>query len=147
MQRVVVLVLILAATACAPIIRTHGYVPARSDIEALIPGVDTKNTIADTIGRPSDTGLRDGRSWYYVSNTVSNYLFLDPEVLDRTVLALDFDDDGVLEAVNQYGLEDGQVIELTTRVTPTDRRRRNILDQLFGNIGSITPPLPGQGSL
>lgn len=147
MRPVLTLVVILALGACEPIVRTHGYVPSRSNIEALVPGVDTKLSVADAIGRPSDIGLRDGQSWYYVSNTVSNYMFLEPETLERTVLALDFDGDDVLTGVNEYGLEDGQVIELTTRITPTDRRRRNILDQLFGNIGSITPPLPGQGGL
>ena len=114
------------------------------DLDALVIGADTKLTVEDTVGRPSDTGLRDGDSWYYVANTVSNFLFFEPEIIDRTVLALDFDPDGILQNVSEFGLQDGRVVELTTRVTPTDRRRRNLLSNIFGNIGNVgRAPVPG----
>ena len=135
---------LVAVTACAPIVRQHGYVPTMGDRDALVVGADTKLTVEDTVGRPSDTGLRDGDSWYYVENTISTFLFFEPEVTDRTVLALDFDADGILQNISEFGLEEGRVVELTTRVTPTDRRRRNVLSNIFGNIGGFgNVPLPG----
>ena len=134
----------MALAGCEAIVRQHGYVPTMRDLDALVIGADTKLTVEDTVGRPSDTGLRDGDSWYYVANTVSNFLFFEPEIIDRTVLALDFDPDGILQNVSEFGLQDGRVVELTTRVTPTDRRRRNLLSNIFGNIGNVgRAPVPG----
>ena len=132
----------LSLAACAPMLRTHGYLPSKAETDALIIGIDTKATVEDAVGRPQDMGMRDGDSWYYVENTMSTYLFFAPEVAERTVLTLDFDPDGVLSAKTTYGLQDGQVVDLVTRITPTDRRRRNLLNQIFGNIGAVTPPLP-----
>jgi hypothetical protein len=41
--------------------------------------------------------------------------------------------------VNRYGLEDGRVIDLATRTTPTFGRELTVLQQLFGNIGNFDP--------
>ena len=88
----------LSLAACAPMLRTHGYLPSKAETDALIIGIDTKATVEDAVGRPQDMGMRDGDSWYYVENTMSTYLFFAPEVAERTVLTLDFDPDGVLSA-------------------------------------------------
>jgi len=122
--------------------RVHGFVPSKSDLDQIVVGADTKLSIEEIAGQPSDTGLRDENTWYYVSSTVRNFMFLEPKVVDRTVLAMDFDDDGVLMAISEYGLEDGRVIDLETRITPTDRRRAGILSVLFGNLGGPRLALP-----
>lgn len=135
--------LLILITGCAPIMRSHGYVPDQSDLELILVGADTKASIEETIGRAADTGAFDGDTWYYVESTVKDFLFFAPEVVERRVLELEFDSNDVLTAMNEYGLEDGRVVNLQTRVTPTDGRRTNILNRLFGNIGAVTPPLPG----
>ena len=130
--------------ACSPVQRSHGYLPSQSDLDSLIVGVDSRAIVEETLGRPQNVGLGEGQSWYYVENVVSTFAFLAPEVTERTVLALDFDADGILSGINRYGLEDGQVVNLVTRITPTDRRRRSLLNQIFGNVGaSPLPPIQG----
>ena len=37
----------------------------------------------------------------------------------------------------EYGMEDGRVIDLETRTTPTLGRELTILEQLLGNLGTI----------
>ena len=49
-----------------------------------------------------------------------------------------FDQNDVLASVTEYGLEDGRVIDLETKTTPTYGRQLTILEQAFGNIGVIT---------
>jgi len=128
---------------CAPIERTHGYVPIQSDLDLLLIGADTKGSVEETIGRAADTGTFESDAWYYVESTVKTFLYFEPEVVERRVMEFEFDSNDVLTAINQYGLEDGRVINLQTRVTPTDGRRTSVLQNLFGNIGAIAPPLPG----
>lgn len=128
--------------ACSPTSRVHGFVPDQAELDDLLIGVDTKSTIADTIGTPADSGLREDRAWYYISSTVETFAFNAPEVVARQVIVFDFDRDGVLTNIGRYGLEDGRVVNLQTRVTPTDNRRTSILAQLLGNVGQISLPLP-----
>jgi len=133
----------LLLTACAPIMRVHGYVPVEADLQSLAVGADTKASVEDLLGRPSDTGVLEGNSWYYVETTVKTLMFLEPEVIARRVLVLDFDRNNILREVGEFGLEDGRMVNLQSRVTPIDGRRSSILQNLFQNVGAITPPLPG----
>ena len=36
--------------------------------------------------------------------------------------------------IERYGLEDGRIINLTTRTTETGGRELGVLEQLFGNL-------------
>ncbi len=135
-------VLILIA-GCAPTLRTHGYVPVQSDLDLILVGADSKASVEDTIGRAADTGTFDSDAWYYVETIVKEFMFFAPEVTERRVMEFEFDRNDTLTAINEYGLEDGRVINLQTRVTPTDGRRTSVLRRLFSNIGAIAPPLPG----
>lgn len=126
--------LVLALTACAPTIRVHGYVPSPTDIAKVRPGVDTVETVTEALGRPAAGGLLQDTAWYYVQSTVENYTYHAPRVIDRTVLAVTFSDQGVVRTVARYGLEDGRIVNLTTRTTETGGRTMSVLEQLFGNL-------------
>ena len=129
----------LALGACAPTSRLHGYVPSPSDVSRIRPGIDTAETVQEILGRPSSAGLLRDQSWYYVQSTIENYTYNPPRVVDRTVLAVNYAPSGVVRDVQRYGLEDGRVINLTTRTTETGGRSLGVLEQLFGNLLNIDP--------
>jgi outer membrane protein assembly factor BamE (lipoprotein component of BamABCDE complex) len=135
----------VALAACAPTTRVHGFVPSEADVSRITPGIDTMATVEQILGRPASSGvLRDG-AWYYVQSTVQSFAFNPPRVVDRTVLAVSFDAEGRVAGIDRYGIEDGRVINLTTRVTETGGRRIGILQQLFGNIVNIDPAAVAEG--
>lgn len=132
--------------ACAPTTRIHGYVPSQADVARITPGVDDIFSVEESLGRPSSSGLLQEGAWYYVQSTVSTFAFNAPEVVDRTVLAVNFDQNGIVTGIDRYGIEDGRVINLTTRTTDTGGRQMGVLEQLFGNLLNIDPAsLAGQG--
>ena len=47
---------------------------------------------------------------------------------------MQFGQNGVVRGVARYGLEDGRIINLTTRTTETGGREMGVLEQLFGNL-------------
>ncbi|MGF1447533.1 MAG: outer membrane protein assembly factor BamE [Pikeienuella sp.] len=124
--------------SCAAVMRTHGYTPIPEALARIEPGVDTRASVQTKIGRPSHTGVVDERGWYYVSSTVEHFTFYEPEVVERKVVAVTFDETDLVEAVNIYGLEDGRVINLATDTTPTYGRQLTIVEQIIGNIGNVT---------
>lgn len=140
MKRASVLAIVLAlglATACAPIIRTHGFKPTPEALARVEAGVDTRGSVRRKIGRPSATGVFDDRGWYYAYTVVEHFAFYEPEVIERTVVAIEFDERDVVASVNSYGMEDGRVIDLATRTTPTHGRELTIIEQLIANLGAI----------
>lgn len=124
-------------SACAPTSSVHGYVPSPPDVARIRPGVDTAETVQEVLGRPSSAGLLQDSAWYYVQTTIENYTYNPPRVVDRVVLAVNYDANGVVQDIESYGLEDGRVINLTTRTTETGGRTLGVLEQLFGNLLNI----------
>ncbi|QDL93369.1 outer membrane protein assembly factor BamE [Paroceanicella profunda] len=124
----------MAVSGCSPTYRGHGYAPKPEELSAIVAGQDTKSSVRTKIGRPGTQGLVSGDAWYYVGSTEKEYLFYAPEVIDRTVVVVLFDDQGTVQNVRQFGLEDGKVIDLVTRTTPTYGKELNVAQQLLGNI-------------
>ena len=91
-------------------------------------------SVEEILGRPSSAGVLRDSAWYYVQSTIENYTYNPPRVVDRTVLAVSFDQRGVVRDIERYGLEDGRIINLTTRTTETGGRELGVLEQLFGNL-------------
>jgi len=124
--------------ACSTIDRNHGYVPVDEDLDQIIVGVDTKETVADAVGRPSTAGILADGGWYYVKSSFRAYGFREPKEIDREVVAISFDGDGVVENIERFGLEDGRVVAISRRVTDSNIKGVSFLRQLFGSIGNFT---------
>lgn len=123
--------------ACSPVVSRHGYVPIEEDLEGIVAGIDTRGSVRRKIGRPGMGGLFNDDGWYYVSTTIERRAFYAPEVVDRQVIVVSFDDVGIVTGVNRFGLEDGRVVDLETRTTPTYGQQLTVLQQLLGNFGAI----------
>lgn len=128
--------LAMAVTACSEVIRNHGYIPIQEDLDSLTVGVDTRGTVEDLVGKPSTSGVLAGGDWFYVGSTVRHFGWKKPQEVDREVLALRFDGD-TLANVERFGLEDGQVVTLSRRVTETTVRDVTFIRQIIRNFGRI----------
>ena len=124
----------LLAAGCAPTVQVHGYVPSEADLSRVRPGSDDVGSVEETLGRPSSNGILRDSAWYYVQSTIQNYTYHAPAVIDRKVVAVSFDQRGVVTGIKRYGLQDGRVIDLETRTTGTGGREMGIVEQLFGNL-------------
>lgn len=100
-------------------------------------GRDTKDEVAETVGRPTSTGILDTGGWYYVQSRFRQYGYRDAVEVDREVVAISFTDAGTLRNIERFGLEDGRVIRLSRRVTEGNVQGIGFLRQLFGNIGNF----------
>ena len=131
--------LALALVGCSPQVTVHGYVPPPEELETIEPGVDTTLSIEERIGRPSSSGLlRDG-DWYYIQTTMEQLTYNPARPTDRQVVAISFDDDGVVTDVQSYGLQDGRIVNFSPRVTETGGQRQNTLRQIFAGLLNVNP--------
>ncbi|MCM2562429.1 outer membrane protein assembly factor BamE [Lutimaribacter sp. EGI FJ00015] len=128
-------VLILAG--CSSVYRNHGYVPNDEDLSQIVVGVDTRDTVADVVGSPSAGGVLDSSGYYYISSRVRHFAYRRPEVVNREVLAISFDEAGVVSNIERFGLEDGQVVPITRRVTETGDTSNAFLQQLLRSLGNF----------
>lgn len=132
-------VAVLSLTACSAIYRKHGYVPTEEQLAEVVVGVDTKDSVAETIGVPSSSGvLRDG-GYYYVSTLMRTRGAGASKPISRSLVAVSFDSQDVVSGVERYSLEDGRVIPLERRVTDSSIEDKTFLRQLLGNLGNFNP--------
>ena len=136
--RIVCTVLAMAAlAACSNIDRKHGYVPEDTDLNQIVVGVDTKETVADIVGQPTAAGILADSGWYYVASKFRAYGLRERKEVDREVVAISFASDGTVSNVERFGLQDGQVIAISRRVTDSNIKGVSFLRQLFGSIGNF----------
>ncbi|MEM0946698.1 MAG: outer membrane protein assembly factor BamE [Pseudomonadota bacterium] len=124
-------------SACGATFQNHGYVPADEVLQNVVVGVDTRDTVASAIGSPGVSGIVDDSGWYYVRSRYRNFAFYAPEEIDRQVLAISFDANGVVTNIERFGLERGRVVPLSRRVTTSNTQGIGLLRQAFGNLGQI----------
>ena len=125
--------------ACTPIYTNHGFVPDDKDLASITTGVDTRETVGAFLGRPSVEGLVGDGEWFYVRSQWKTLGAKAPKEVDRQVLAITFDEKGVVTNIERFGLEKGEIVAISRRVTTEPIKGRNALAQIFGNIGRLDP--------
>ena len=127
----------LALAGCTRVRDHQGYMLDESLVTAIQPGVDNRESVAGTLGRPTFVGQFDQRDWYYVSRDTRQLAFNMPRPSAQTVLHVRFDEAGNVVSVERTGLELVANIEPTSEKTPTLGRERSLFEELFGNIGAV----------
>jgi len=129
---------LIGATACSPIIRNHGYIPVAEELALIQVGVDTRDSVIAAVGPPTSGGVLDGSGMYYVASKFRHFGAIAPQEIDREVLAISFDAAGTVTNIERFGLEDGNVVVLSRRVTDTGVRDSTFVRQLLGSLGRVS---------
>ena len=139
MTRQAALVIALGAAlftaSCSPVYRNHGYIPTDEDLALVAVGTSTREDVATAVGRPASSGLLEGGDWYYVGSRWKYFGARAPQEIDRQVVAVTFNEAGVVDNVERFGLEDGRVVVLSRRVTKSSVRSLGLIRQLMGSLG------------
>ena len=136
-----------AFVSCAPDVEQRGNLPNPDKLAEIHAGRTTKDEVAKILGTPSSVSIfNNDKSWYYVSRRTSQTAFFDPDVLDQQVYIVNFDDQGVVKAVDHKVMEDGKEITPVARATPAPGRELSFLEQLIGNLGKFNGSGGGGGS-
>jgi outer membrane protein assembly factor BamE (lipoprotein component of BamABCDE complex) len=126
----------LALAGCAETLTKHGHHFRENDVQQINTGM-SQEQVRLTLGTPSTTSTVGGGAFYYISSTEAQASFLTPRLTDRQVVAVYFDQGGLVERVANYGIKDGKVFDFISRTTPASGARdEGLLRSLFRNLGS-----------
>ncbi|MDF1854744.1 outer membrane protein assembly factor BamE [Pseudooceanicola sp.] len=124
--------------ACTPIYRDHGYVPIDEELAQIVVGKDNRQSVLEKIGEPATGGLLEDSGYYYIHSRMRTIGPRRPEVIDRQVVAISFNQRGLVSNVERFGLKDGNVVPLSRRVTSSSAANKGFLRQLLGNLGRFS---------
>jgi len=141
MMRVLTLTIAVSALAltsgCTRVRAQQGYIADESLIGTIRPGVDNRDSVQRTLGRPTFAGQFDSGDWYYISRQTRQIAFVNPRPTQQMVLRVRFDARGNVAAVDRTGLEKVASINPLGAKTPTLGKDRSFFEELFGNIGQV----------
>lgn len=135
----------VTVAACATRVDTHGNLPDPDRMAQVKPG-KTQAEVQQLIGSPSSIAAFDRKTWYYISQRNETFAIFKPEVDARHVVVIRFDDKGVVEAVDNLGLEEAKNIKPVERVTPTAGNELTVIEQMLGNFGRFNKKGSGMPS-
>jgi outer membrane protein assembly factor BamE (lipoprotein component of BamABCDE complex) len=131
---------------CSGYRERRGFVMDQELASSIQVGVDNKESVSKTLGRPTFTGQFNENEWYYVSRDTNAIAFRLPRVTEQTVLRVRFDAAGNVASVDRTGKEQIASIDPYNKSTPTLGRNKGFFEEIFGNIGVVNGGgLPGSG--
>ena len=127
----------IALSGCARV-RTHqGYLVDNMLVDSIQPGIDNRQSVEGTLGRPTFVSQFGTLDWYYVSRDMRQLAFANPKPKEQTVLRVRFDTAGNVVGIDKAGLDKVAEISPKDGKTPTLGRERSFFEDIFGNIGAV----------
>ena len=125
----------MSISGCSDRLQSHGNIPNQEIVKSIRIGTTNRVQVSEMLGTPSARATFDQESWYYVGTRTKKSAFLKEKVLDRKVLVIRFNKQGVVQRVQHLSKRDGREIKIVDRKTPTKGKELTILEQLLGNVG------------
>ncbi len=131
-------------TGCAGIQDHRGFVLDKELASGIQVGIDNKESVTKTLGRPTFTGQFNSDDWYYLSADTKTVAFRSAKTIDQDLLHIRFDPAGNVASINRTDESTIVAIRPSGDKTPTLGRKRSFFDELFGNIGVFNSGALGQ---
>ncbi len=132
------LLLILIFTGCTTI-EKKGYNFELSDSHLIREGVSNQDMIIKLMGSPTfitdDSGQKE--LWIYFSEDVKKFLFFKPKILERKIMVISFDQNGISSKINYYDLNNQTNLSFESDYTKVQSTKQGFWSQIFDNIGQV----------
>jgi outer membrane protein assembly factor BamE (lipoprotein component of BamABCDE complex) len=135
---------VAGCTTSRQMMNNQGYIADEELAASVQPGVDNRESVEKALGRPTLISQWTDDSWYYVSRNTKQLAFARPTPQSQRVLIVHFDKAGNVTNVERRGMEQVATISPNKDKTPTLGREASMLEDLFGNIGTVGS-MPGGG--
>ena len=128
------LLTLTAASACTPVASQHGNLLQDYQIEEVNVGQHTRSDVLRILGSPTTQSTFNPNIWYYIGQETEKYGILDHEIKNERILAVTFNDKGIVDSVAPMDGERQNIPYARTK-TPTHGNELTLMQQLLGNLG------------
>ena len=134
-----VLILLLLLSNCQrnPVIKTHGVPFLDKKQRNLTIEKSNKNDVKEALGHPSTVATFDNSIWIYIERTRTRgkLLKFGQNITNKSnVLALEFNEYGILSKKNFYNIKQINEINFTEDTTETITRKKNFVYSFLSSL-------------
>ncbi|AGA64354.1 Outer membrane lipoprotein OmlA [Liberibacter crescens BT-1] len=122
-----------------------GYIVDEQSLQLVSNGSSREHVLA-SLGTPSTTATFDTEVFYYISQKRSQPLaFMKANIKNQSILAIYFNNRGVVTQISRYTLKNGKVFDMISRTTPTGGKDLTFLQKFLqlGENKSFGSGIPG----
>jgi len=143
MHKIIIILIFLLLSNCQrnPVINTHGVPFLDTKQKNLIIKKTNKNDVKKILGHPSTVGIFDNSIWIYIERTRTRgkLLKFGQNVTSKNnVLALEFNEYGILIKKDFYNKDQINKINFTKNTTDTITREKNFV---YSFLSSLRPKI------
>lgn len=137
---------LVGVSGCTQFRAHQGFIMDRTLSDSIVAGIDNRESVEKTLGRPTFMGQFGTQDYYYFARDTRQLAFASPRPVQQSVLHIQFDQAGNVTSVQRTGLENVARLSPEGDKTPTLGRHRTLLQDIFGNIGAVNGASgPGAG--
>jgi outer membrane protein assembly factor BamE (lipoprotein component of BamABCDE complex) len=126
--------LTLLASACAPIVESHGNAVEEEDLARVVPGQTGRAEVRQILGTPTSVSTFDDNLWYYTGETTHTTAFFAPDVVQRDIYEIRFGEDGKVADITHVDQTAASEVEPVERTTVTRGRRYTLFEQMVSTF-------------
>ena len=139
MHNIIIIAILLLLSNCQrnPVINTHGVAFLDKKQKNLIIDKTNKNDVKKVLGYPSTVGTFDNSIWIYIERTRTrgNLLKFGQNITDKNnVLALEFNEYGILTKKDFYNKNQINKINFTNDTTETITREKSFVYSFLSSL-------------
>jgi outer membrane protein assembly factor BamE (lipoprotein component of BamABCDE complex) len=124
----------------------RGVAVTDAQLKQLTPGVSTEADANALLGPPTAHEMFADDNWIYASQITKMRIGNVPGVEGQHVVVLHFDQNGVLRAIDQYGMHNRVHVAMAPGATPVPGGSASFMQLLVGGVGHYNPGFgAGQG--
>jgi outer membrane protein assembly factor BamE (lipoprotein component of BamABCDE complex) len=123
----------IATSGCAGTseVINNGFIADEQTL-ALVPVGSSREQVLLSLGTPSATATFDREVFYYISQKRERKVaFMKPSLISQSVLAIYFDKKGTVAQRSNYTMQDGKVVDMISRTTPTGGTELTFLQRIL----------------
>ena len=139
MHKIIIILILLLLSNCQrnPVINTHGVAFLDKKQKSLIIDKTNKNDVKKILGHPSTVAIFDNSIWIYIERTRTRgkLLKFGQNVTSKNnVLALEFNEYGILIKKDFYNKNQINKINFTKNTTGTITREKNFIYSFLSSL-------------
>lgn len=133
------LILSLLLPSCIANIENRGFMFELTDFELVEENITTKERVLEIMGSPTLVSDFDKELWIYYFEKRKSMFFFNPEVIDRKILVIGFDNKNLTNSLKEYALADEKNnFSFDHHFTEVKGKKENLFKELFSNVGKIS---------
>lgn len=132
-----VAVIALQITACTPTVETRGNMLSPTKLAEIEVHQSIRSDVERIWGPPTTVSPFNPNIWYYIGETTSQQGAFAPNVEERQIIQVTFDDTNTVTEVAAIDPAQGRDVDFVERRTPTAGREFTAFEQFVGNLGKF----------